>query len=69
MIGPADVESLSWDGPDLVMVLADGPRTSVRLVGAVLVSHNVLFPEDSGVVVEDVVVVEELPIGRSNNAP
>jgi hypothetical protein len=68
--GPVNrpVESLFWDGPDLVLSFGDGPRETVRLSGAFSVSRKIEYHEDSGVVVEDD-VVDEIPIGWLKNAP
>ncbi len=47
------VESVRFEGPDLLMTFADGPRETVRLVNAYPVSHRVNYPADSGVVVDE----------------
>lgn len=54
------VESVGWDGPDMLMTFADGARETIRFVGARIVSHKV----DYG----DAVVVEELT-GWTTDAP
>lgn len=47
------VESVHWDGPDLLITYADGIRETVRFINAFPVSNKVSYPEGSGIVVEE----------------
>lgn len=55
------VETVEWDGPDMLMTFADGARETIRFVNARMVSHKVEYPADS-------CVVEELT-GWTTDAP